>query len=217
LTVVKRFVIFRFDYSPPLVDILILSIEAELACGQVLISLCPREACGSPGGARRQPGVELPGSEAIVGVARSSRQPWAEHERISPAPRRRAPRALGEARRRGHHAPHAVVRPPPGPAPRRLVADRRSPPPRPYSACALVEMHRTSLLLGPSSALPVTETPQQSSATAGAPGRRQTRPSPSCFTVSICLYSMLQTCVSDVLNVQEQCPNCFMLMLQNKS
>jgi hypothetical protein len=104
--------------------------EAELACGQVPSSPRPREACGSPGGARRQPCVELPAPEAIVGVARSSRQPWAEHKRISPVARRRAPRALGEARRRGHGAPHTVVRPPSSPAPRRPVADRRSPPPR---------------------------------------------------------------------------------------
>jgi hypothetical protein len=87
----------------------------------------------------------------------------------------------------------------------------------PCSACALVEMRHTSLLLGPSSALPVTETLRQPSATARAPERRQTRPSPSHFTVSICLYSMLQMCVSYVLNVQEQCPKRFMLMLQNKS
>jgi hypothetical protein len=65
-----------------------------------------------------------------VGVARSSRQPWAEHKRISPAARRRAPRALGEARRRGHQAPARHRAPSFGPAPCRPVAGRRSPPPR---------------------------------------------------------------------------------------
>jgi hypothetical protein len=104
--------------------------EAELACGQVPSSPRPREACGSPGGARWQPCVELPAPEAIVGVARSSRQPWAEHKRISPVARRRAPRTLGEARRRGRRAPHAAVRPPPAPALRRPVVGRRSPPSR---------------------------------------------------------------------------------------
>jgi hypothetical protein len=100
--------------------------EEELACGQVPSSPRPREACGSPGEAHRQPGVEFPAPEAIVGVARISWQPWAEHERISPASRRRAPRSLGEARRRGHRAPHAAVRPPPGPAKHRPVVGRRS-------------------------------------------------------------------------------------------
>jgi hypothetical protein len=94
--------------------------EVELACGEVPSSPRSGEDCGSPGGARRQPGVEHPacgrGKELAGAMGRARADLASGQELSSPRPGRSSSRGtLGTARRRVPSSP-ILLRAAPSPA-----------------------------------------------------------------------------------------------------
>jgi hypothetical protein len=121
--------------------------EAELACGQVPCSPRPREACGSPGGARCSHASSSPRRRLLWAWrgARGSHGPSTSGSRRWPGVELLAPWVKLIAGDVGHRTPPCALLP----VPLRAAPSSAAAPLllAPCSACALVEMRHTSLLL----------------------------------------------------------------------